>query len=324
VKFPLIFLLFAQLPPVFRSDVQLVTVDVEVLEKSTGRVIDSLGPQDFVIFDEDSPREIKVFEVEPLPLDVVFLHYTKGLIRVQSDIEQIFAGLEAAVRELRPGDRAAVLRSDSSANADLAMTGDLAAVERVLLMPRFRRQALGRGDRLFDAVRAATELFPKPRDPVRRRAIVLTSDDVERKSRTRLATLITELLETSATLDAAVLITEQPSGRFEGATLPIPGIPGTRQSIRIGGGMPSGESVLPAVEATGGEVVPGDKFRDEFPRMFRRLRARYRLGFYVPPSKVRAFRTIKVMLTEQARARFPDTLIRARSGYYTQPLAFTK
>jgi VWFA-related protein len=315
---PLVLLLLAQWPPTFRSDVQLVTVDVEVAERGTGKVIDGLGPRDFVILDEGEPREIRVFQVEAVPLDVVFLHYTKGLVASRNDVEQIAAGMESAARELRPGDRAAVLRSDSSRNADLTMTGDLGEVERVLTMPLFRRKAPGIGDRLFDAVRAAAELFPKPRDPARRRAIFLTTDDIERKSKTKLDALIAQLLEASATLDAAILVTEQPSGRFEGATLPIPRIP-SRQSRRLGGGTPSGKSVLPAVEATGGDTIPGDKFREEFPRMLRRLRSRYLLGFYVPPSEARVFRTLRIALSEQARGRYSGALIRARSGYYSQP-----
>lgn len=74
--------------------------------------------------------------------------------------------------------------------------------------------------------------------------------------------------------------------------------------------------MLPAVQATGGDTIPGDKFRDEFPQMLRRISARYLLGFYAPPSDVRTFHTIKVMLTDKARERYPDALIRARSGYY--------
>ena len=63
-----------------------------------------------------------------------------------------------------------------------------------------------------------------------------------------------------------------------------------------------------------------DKFNEQFPEFLRRIRLRYLLGFYAEPSSRREYHRIEVRLTPDAQRRFPLALIRARQGYYTQPI----
>jgi hypothetical protein len=97
---------------------------------------------------------------------------------------------------------------------------------------------------------------------------------------------------------------------------PFPGSPCIDKTL---GSAPTGASLRPAVEATGGEAVPGDMASERLPELIRRIRQRYLLGFYAEPTSERDFREIEVRLTPDARKRYPGALLRTRRGYYTSP-----
>jgi hypothetical protein len=146
---------------------------------------------------------------------------------------------------------------------------------------------------------------------------VAITDDIETKSRTNIGQLIAGVLEADATLNAAILATGQMYASVSTRSLPLPGIP-SRSSRRLGGANPDGTSIGEAVEESGGEMVPGDRFLDEFPRMLRRLRGRFLMGFYAPPVRGRVYRKIEVKLGDAAKARYPNAVVRARRGYYSR------
>ncbi len=302
----------AQEIPRFSSHAQLVLVDVQVTEKGTGRVVELLGPKDFEIYDEGRLRDIREFHFETTPIDFVFLFYGKTGLGPAKDIQAHYRGVAAAFSELRPGDRAALLHTDSAAQVEVPMTADIE-----MLTKRRRRARYRQGyDHLYDAVKAATTLFPRPRDPARRRVIVAVTDDVERGSKTKLDPLITDLLEADATLHEVVCVWgEQPSR--EVGVGGVWGIP--RVSRRIGGGPRIGASLRDAVQATGGEAIPGDLIQEKFPELMRRIRMRYLLGFYTEPTAKREFHRLEVRLTPEAQKENPNALVRARRGYYSVP-----
>lgn len=94
------------------------------------------------------------------------------------------------------------------------------------------------------------------------------------------------------------------------------GIPRIEREI---GGSRSGESLLAAVEATGGDAVPGDEFDKALPELMDRIRMRYLLGFYAEPTLQRQYHALEVRLTPEALKLYPGALVKARRGYYTDP-----
>ncbi len=298
-----------QEPAHFSTEVQLVTIDVQVTEKGTGRVLDLLSPRDFVVYDDGKQREIRLYQFGTMPIDFVFLSYGKSGWGTLKDRQEFNRGLNAAPAEMMAGDRGAVLRTESASKIDLSMTDDREAVRFALV--RGGKYAPGY-DHLYDAVRAAISLFPGRKEPGRRRTIVTITDDLESKSKTSLEQLITDLLESDVTLNEITLAFRRATGEIGfGGTW---GTPRIRRQIAD---EPSGASLLEAVEATGGQGVPGDLFRERFPALIRQIRMRYLLGFYAQPALTREFHSIEVRLTPEARLRYPDALIRARSGYYS-------
>ena len=162
---------WSQESPRFSSNVQLVMVDTQVTEKETGRILDLLGPSDFEVYDNERRRGVREFHYATTPLDVVFLIYGRSGVGPPKDIKAFHEGLLAAVGALHPGDRAAILRTDAASKVDLAMTDDLRKAQHVIIWGGGGRYRTGY-DHFNDAVRLATTLFPRPRDPARRRVIV--------------------------------------------------------------------------------------------------------------------------------------------------------
>jgi len=300
-------------PPHFSSDVPLVLVDVQVTERGTGRVIELLSPSDFEIYDNGELREVKEFQIETPPLDVVFLTYGKTGLGPIKDIREFHKSLDAAAKALRNGDRGAVLRTDSEHKVDLHMTDDLEKVRHALV--RGDKYRTGR-DSLFDALKIAAGLLPRPKEASRRRAIIAITDDVERGSRTTMSQLITELLEADATLHAVVVALGRQARREVGFG-GVWGIP--RVSREFGGGPRQGDSIRAAVEATGGDAISGDMLQARFPELIHRMRLRYLLGFYAPTTSRKEYRTIEIRLSPEAKGQYPNAVIRARRGYYTGP-----
>lgn len=297
--------------PRFSAAVHLVQLDVQVTEKGTGRIVELLGPKDFEIYDDGVLREIREFHFETTPVDFVFLTFGKGGLGRPKDINEFRRGLFAAAAELRPNDRGAVLRTADEKQVDLQLTDDRERVKWALV-GRNSRYEPGY-DRLYDAVSAATTLFPRPRDRTRRRAIIAITDDIEKGSETTLSGLIVELVESDVTLHAAICVLgKQPSREVGGGGgWEIP-----RISRKIGGER-TGASLREAVQATGGEAIPCDVFRETLPELVRRIRQRYVLGFYADPNAALGFHGVEVKLTPEAKVKYPNVVVRTRRGYYT-------
>jgi VWFA-related protein len=311
---PIPLILAAQERPRFSSEVQLVMVDTEVTEKGTGRPLELLGPDDFEIYDDGHPRPVREFHFETAPLDFVFLLYSFGFAPVV-EVNDFRRGLNNLIAELQDHDRAAVLQSDSASKVDLALTGDKGAIREALLgikrgmAPHVRPPI---PTHLYDAVLAATAIFRSPKDPSRRRVIVALTGDLERDSKIGLDTLTTSLLEADTTLFGVLMPVAADNARSPmhvGLPIPTPTHPAVYSSIR------------PAIEATGGEAVPGDLYPERLPELIRRIRLRYLLGFYAEPSPVRKLHFLDVRLTPAALSRYPNALVRARQGFYAEPAA---
>ncbi len=254
-----------QEPPQFRTDIQLVMVDVQVVEKGIGKVLEFLTEEDFVISDNSQARPVREFQFETTPLDIVFV-LCGQMWAPPKEVNDFRKGLTEAAAQLRARDRSAVIRGDSKSKIALAMTNDHDATRRTLLeVDRGVSPNIGFSGRgkLYDAVKTAATIFPRPKESGRRRAIVAVTTDIERGSRTQLEPLITDLLEADATLNA-IVVAGNPGGiRLGGGTIPGgPRVATTIQTIPT-----AGESIRAAIEATGGEAVPGDQFREQFPRL---------------------------------------------------------
>lgn len=301
---------------------ETVALDVQVADKGTGQVLEFLRPDDFVILDNGQPRPVRELHFASAPLDIVFVVSSHIWLpgRQGNDISR---GLREAVEQLRDGDRAAVLYVDSAPGPEAVLTNDREVVLRALSGAARRGVSVGGRFpptmppfRLYDAVNLAATLFPGPREQGRRRAIVALTVDAEKGSKIEMEPLIAALLEADMTLNAVIV--ERKKGGIRGGNGPIPGAP---PDIVIGGTPITGESILPAVEATGGESLPGGRFQEALPELMWRLQLRYLLGYEAGPANEDGYHKLEVRLAEDARQRYPNVQIRAKRGYHGAPPA---
>jgi VWFA-related protein len=76
--------------------------------------------------------------------------------------------------------------------------------------------------------------------------------------------------------------------------------------------------VFKIAEQTGGEAVKAVEAGRAFSEMIERIRTRYALHYKPPEARAGTFRRIRVELTPEARKRYPEAVIRHRSGYYAE------
>jgi|GEM_PF-5561236 len=300
-------------PEHYSADAQLVLVDVQVMDDaSPGQVAELLSRKDFEIYDNGVRREVEDFSFETAPLDLVFVIYGPIAGRANRGAPAPYAGLREAGQTLLPGDRVAVLRSADQRMVDLELSENMDTVRGALSGSVWKQRP--EKDRLYDTVRLATQMLPSKRDPSIRRAIVVLSDDIDVSSQTKLPDLISTLLEADVTLNEVVYPSMHGPGRSVGAG----GVSGIPTISRRFGPVRTGTSLRDAVDATGGELVPGDQ-SDTLPSLIRGLRMRYLLGIYVEPTSEREFHRLEVRLTADAKQRYPKASVRAREGYYSAP-----
>src|SRR5215210_2469334 len=104
-------LAFAEEPIVFRSDVALVRVDAQVVDRNN-RAITGLQVEDFVLRQGGQKREIRNFEAEDMPMDVLFLLDVSG--SMQPHVQRVASAAEQALRVLGPDDRVGIMVFDRS------------------------------------------------------------------------------------------------------------------------------------------------------------------------------------------------------------------
>ncbi|HYL36568.1 MAG TPA: VWA domain-containing protein [Bryobacteraceae bacterium] len=161
-----VFLLRAQETPAFHSDVALVHVDAEVSDGI--RALAGFHKDDFVITDNGQRRAILYFSQDEEPLDVIVLFDISGSMR--PNVARVGASAQAALAELRPGDRVAVMTFQARSRIVAPFSDDLAAVQRTIeedvVGGRFRG-----GTRLLAAIDDAAQYFLQQTTTRRRRAV---------------------------------------------------------------------------------------------------------------------------------------------------------
>ena len=103
-------------PVVFKSDVSLVRVDVQVLS-ATGQIIGKLQREDFELRESGQVRQIVNFGRENLPLDLILLLDVSGSMRPH--VERIANAAHEALSVLGNEDRVAILVFDRSTRTSM-------------------------------------------------------------------------------------------------------------------------------------------------------------------------------------------------------------
>jgi VWFA-related protein len=318
---------------VFRSDVSLVRVDTQVLDRDN-RAISGLRQEDFVIRDEGRVQPIRNFARENMPLDVLFLFDVSA--SMGPHVERIANAAHDAFRELGDKDRVGIMVFDRATRLRLPFQGDRSQVEREL--DRMLRQETFRGgtDITRAMLDAADYVRRQGRKDARRAIVILTDDQTEFD---RDDERVGRALEHADAVMSALIAPDAMAGRYghgggqgNGGTWGNGGgIGGALGGIILGGGGMGRRGGYPGragggghtksagtseiARASGGDSMSVDD-ASALDDTLARLRQRYALHFQVPPgAQAGQERNIEVSLSDAARRRYPDAELRFRRTY---------
>lgn len=206
-------------------------------------------------------------------------------------IAQVAETAGAALGQLHEGDRAAVMAFDARTDLILDFTGDFESVRRAI-----REQVLRRPFKpvspIQKAVDDAAQHFVKQPRSGRRRAVLIITDN---QGSWREPRALPDMWEADAVLSGVIV-----PGSFRVAISP-------QMFMEMG--------ISSIAEKTGGDKLSAGDAGEGFREMIQRLRLRYSLHYALPESKPGQERKIKVELSKDAAKRYPDSKVRARSGY---------
>ncbi len=300
---------------VYRSDVSLVRVDAQVVDRSN-RAITGLQAEDFVLREEGKPQPIRHFGTEDTPVDVLLLLDVSGSMR--SHVERIASASSQALRVLGPDDRVGVMVFDRSTRLRLPFRNNPREVAR-RLETIVSDEGFNGGTDITSALLDAAQYVGREARHSARRAIVILTDDQTERDRDE-ETVSRALMQADAVLTVLLAPdamrwrrwpSSPPSGRWGGVILgrrrPMPG-PGAGSRTR-----PAGTPDI--ARTSGGDTIPVDD-ASALETTLARIRQRYALHFHLPEG-VRAGeeRNIDVELSDAARRRYPDATVKFRRVY---------
>jgi VWFA-related protein len=162
---------------VFKSDVALVRVDAQVIDRSN-RAITGLRPEDFIIYEEGQQQQIRNFARENLPVDVLFLVDVSG--SMQPHVQRLANAAHQALGVLGEGDRVGIMVFDRSSRIRLRLTQNPVAsayqFDRILQEESFN----GGTDITRGLLDAASYIGREGRRDARKAIVILTDDQTER------------------------------------------------------------------------------------------------------------------------------------------------
>ncbi|NLV32589.1 MAG: VWA domain-containing protein [Acidobacteria bacterium] len=160
-------------PPTFSASVNLVKVPISVFDVE-GRMMEGLGAEDFRLWEDRAPQEIRSFGLDTYPVSVVLLLDTSPSSR--NELKRIRAAATEFVRGLDAGDRFSVISFDDEVTRILDWTDSRKKLDKALGKLR-----AGVRTALYDAMYLAAAEQLKNIDG--RKAIVLFTDCLDNQSR---------------------------------------------------------------------------------------------------------------------------------------------
>lgn len=158
---------------VVRVESDLVTVNVSVVDRASGRGMAGLTAPDFHVYEDNVEQRVEHFESAEGPFDLLLLLDLSGSTARVTDT--IRAAARRFVESTRARDRVAIVAFAGDAQLVSPLTADRGA-----LYSSIERIARPEGDtRLYDAVGYALEYMTRTQDPARRRAVIVLSDGLD-------------------------------------------------------------------------------------------------------------------------------------------------
>ena len=263
----------------FRSSSSFISVDAQVLNGL--QTVTGLRREDFRIWDNGAPQAIAGFGAEDQELDLILmLDVSQSTGFIQESIKRSAA---QALAQLFPRDRVGVIVFADEPFVLMPLTAD-----RELVKSQLADLPAGRGGtELNAAVQLAAKYLAQNARTGARRAIVMMSDN-QGYPNVSDQVVRSELWATNVVFN--LLLFPAKGGRREA-------------------------DVREFAKATGGEVLPYRAAGVPLAELMQRLRQRYALLYLSPQGQPGENRQIRVELSPEAKGRFRQAKLRARTGY---------
>jgi VWFA-related protein len=296
----------AQERPRFRVDTRNVQVDVDVM--AARHPVRGLSATDFELKDDGKTQPVLTLTRDSTPLDIVLLLDVSGSVRRY--LPDMAAISRAALRKLLPDDRVSVIVFSRDSLIEQEFTHDPTEIEHAIEKAS-TEEPPGSGTRIYAAVvQAARYLAFEKRVQLRRRAILIVTDNSGMSYSVHRDMALRYLYEADCTLDALVI------GKH-----PHPPVPSMGSVINSDFAF---DDVFLLATQTGGEAITAKKPKKSFGDILNRIRDRYLLVYRVPDAaQPGTFRKIEVDLAPAAKRKYPRVSVSARTGYYVakQPVS---
>jgi VWFA-related protein len=310
---------------VFRSDVSLIRLDAQVVDRSN-RPITGLTAEDFVLLENGKPQDIRNFAREEMPIDILMLLDVSG--SMQSHVERVASAAREALNVLGPEDRVAIMVFDRGTRVRLPFQKDRRQVE-VGLSDVLRQESFDGGTDINRGLQDAIAYVSRAARRDARRAIVILTDDQSERGTDQNA--IDRGLSNANIVLSSLIAPDAlgtggwsrgggggwPSGGGMGG--PLGGIIFGRRGPYGGSRYPSPTVGRPRTQSAGTAEMSrrsgGDSLRVDdagaLENTLTRLRQRYAMHFKLPEGvKPGQEGDIEVQLSAEARRRYPDAQVR--------------
>jgi Ca-activated chloride channel family protein len=277
----------------FRSGVDLVSLNVTVSENGTARYVTDLAQDDFQVFEDGVKQDVSYYTRANLPVALSLLIDTSASMESRLQTAQ-----DAAIgfaKRLRPQDLAEVIDFDSRVVILQTFTSNVGELEQAI-----RRTSAGGSTSMYNAVYIALNALKKivaaNVDEIRRQAIVLLSDGEDTSSMMAYEEVL-ELAKRSETAIYAI------------------GLRSTDGAFSASRGFKEAEFVLKQLaQETGGRAFfPTDinQLADIYGQISDELSSQYTVGYTSKNTKRDgAWRRVVV------RVGRPNLLARTKQGYF--------
>jgi VWFA-related protein len=307
-------------PPVtFRSDVTLGRVDAQVVDGGN-HPIRGLRVQDFILRVDGKPQEIRNFQSEKMPVDVVLLLDVSR--SMGPHIRRVATASHEALRALGDQDRIATVVFDRFTRLAMPFRASRLDAERELERVLDRETFEGGTDITRGLLDTASYVELNARRDARRAIVIVTDDETER-SRNE-AAVLRALTRADSVLSALIAPDALHTGT---AYRRPPSFDDDRARDIFGDLIPRGYGSYPRRPRTqsagtpqiasqsGGDSMAVDQ-ASAFEQTLVRIRERYALYFYLPEgTQPGEERSVEVLLTDAARRRYPRAEVRYRRSY---------
>lgn len=277
-------------PTLFRSAVDLVSLNVTVVDNQN-RYITDLSADDFFVFEDGARQDLVVFNRTSLPIALSLLLDTSASMESRMGIAQDAA--VGFVRKLRPQDLGQIVNFDSRVEILQGFTNDPTELERSIR----KTSASGStalNNALYISLKELAKIKATTAEDVRRRAIVVLTDGEDTSS----LVSYEEVLELAKRSETAIYT----------IALQAKDAPQTK-------GFREAEFTLRqfAQETGGRSFFPGriEDLKDVYGQIADELSSQYSIG-YAPqnPRRDGAWRRIVVQVAR------PQAAARTKRGYY--------